>query len=162
MAHFIKKGLLSRSKNCFTKSLIIILGFGLMAEVSLADDRDIEIDRLIGSHRMVLNWIGWKDDGYAHVLEVDGQMFINGFQENDNGETLFIQGKILDAAKNSFTFEGTIITRVSKMNGGNACIRTGVQQFKRINVNHRYWRMQEPLNPCTNIEQDYIDIYLRE
>ena len=52
---------------------------------------------------------------------------------------------------------GSIITKVSHVNGGKPVKRKGTYRFTIAGA-RRYWRMQEMNNPMDNC-CDYVDIY---
>jgi hypothetical protein len=120
---------------------------------------EAEVRKLMGRHRLSLQWISWEKPGKAIVTKVGNNLILKGQQIGDNGDYLRIDGRIIDAAKDQFTFEGTIETRVSFINEGQACVREGVQVFARTKPTRKYWRLQNMLNPCTNIETDYVDLF---
>jgi hypothetical protein len=115
--------------------------------------------RLLGSHRFSLQWISWDYFGKATVTERRGTLFITGSQKSrKNADYVAIDGKIIRVDAKQFVFDGKITTKVSSINDGEPCVRNGEMTFK-ITSNRKYWRLQEMLNPCTNVETDYVDIF---
>ena len=115
---------------------------------------------LVGAHRLSLQWISWDRFGKAIVTEKNGSLFIKGEQRGrGNGDYVTLDGVITRVNAKEFTFEGDIITRVSHINKGEPCKRSGEMIF-RITSNRRYWRLQQIDNPCDEAA-DYVDIFFR-
>ncbi|HZS10104.1 MAG TPA: hypothetical protein VFD58_35075 [Blastocatellia bacterium] len=116
--------------------------------------------RLLGDHRLSLQWISWDYFGKASVTERNGTLFIKGEQKSRKGDdSLTIDGMITSVEATQFRFRGTIITRVSHINGGAPCRREGEMTFA-IKGARRYWRLKEMDNPCDGVT-DYVDVYFR-
>ncbi|HYP27302.1 MAG TPA: hypothetical protein VE262_11340 [Blastocatellia bacterium] len=116
--------------------------------------------RLLGEHRLSLQWISWDYFGKAVVRENKGVLSIAGEQKGrGTGDYLKIEGVITEVDTTEIKFKGTIETRVSHINQGNPCKREGEMTF-RITQNRRYWRLKEMDNPCDEAT-DYVDIYFR-
>lgn len=121
--------------------------------------------RLVGEHRLTLQWIGWGDlsgAGLVIVTEHGGALTMRGEQRgrDDNlGDYVRLDGRIVAATRDGFTFEGDVLTRVSHIAGGAECRRHGTFHFT-TKVGRKYWRMQEMDNPCDDAT-DYVDIYFR-
>ncbi len=117
--------------------------------------------QLLGKHKFQLHWISWnrwKDFAELTVVERQGKLVIKGRQQK-GGDYLEIDGFASQVEDKQFTFEGSIITRVSYKNNGNPCRREGTMTFK-ITGKRRYWRLQEMQSPCDETT-DYVDIFLR-
>ncbi|MBP6749924.1 MAG: hypothetical protein KA144_09820 [Xanthomonadaceae bacterium] len=121
--------------------------------------------KLVGKHRLTLQWIGWSDLSVAGKLKIEernGVLRAEGEQtgrgENE-GDLLRVSGKIVSASQDGFVFEGEIVTRVSHIAGGAECKREGRFAFK-TKGGRKYWRLQEMDNPCDQAT-DYVDIYFR-
>ena len=117
--------------------------------------------QLLGRHKFQLHWISWnrwKDFADLTVVERQGKLLIKGHQQK-GGDYLEIDGFASQIEDKQFTFEGTIVTRVSYKNNGNQCRREGTMTFK-ITGKRRYWRLQEMQSPCDETT-DYVDIFLR-
>jgi hypothetical protein len=116
--------------------------------------------KLLGDHRLSLQWISWDYFGKASVIEKNGTLFIKGEQKSREGDdSLKIDGVITSVGAKEFRFRGTIITRVSHINGGAPCRREGEMTFA-IKGARRYWRLREMDNPCDGVT-DYVDVYFR-
>lgn len=116
--------------------------------------------RLLGEHRLSLQWISWDYFGKAVVKENRGLLSISGEQKGrGTGDYLRIEGVFTEVDTAEVKFKGTIETRVSHINQGNPCKREGEMTF-RITQNRRYWRLKEMDNPCDEAT-DYVDIYFR-
>jgi hypothetical protein len=117
--------------------------------------------QLLGKHKFQLHWISWnrwKDFAELTVIERKGRLIIKGRQQK-GGDYLEIDGFASEIDDRQFTFEGTIITRVSYKNNGNPCRREGTMTFKIVGK-RKYWRLQEMQSPCDETT-DYVDIFLR-
>ncbi len=120
--------------------------------------------KLVGKHKLSLQWVSWDYFGSAMVTNkkcssgTKGCYRIIGEQKGrGNGDYLKINGAILSIDGKQFKFSGTIETRVSHINGGSPCVRAGEFTFK-ITGKRKYWRMAEMDNPCDPVT-DYVDIY---
>ena len=117
--------------------------------------------QLLGKHKFQLHWISWnrwKDFADLTVVERQGKLWVKGRQQK-GGDYLEIDGFASQIEDKQFTFEGSIITRVSYKNNGNPCRREGTMTFKIIGK-RKYWRLQEMQSPCDETT-DYVDIFLR-
>jgi hypothetical protein len=116
--------------------------------------------KLLGQHRLALQWISWDYFGKAIVTESNGTLFLKGEQKARKGDDLLsIDGIITEVDAKDFKFKGTIVTKVEFNNGGKPCERNGEMTFT-IKGNRRYWRLKEMENPCEEIV-DYVDIFFR-
>lgn len=116
---------------------------------------------LLGKHKLSLQWISWDYFGTANVTQKGGVFYLKGEQKS-RGETadyVKVNGTITMIDKTSFTFNGTILTRISHINSGNECKREGEMTF-RITGKRKYWRLLEMDNPCDGVA-DYVDIFFR-
>jgi hypothetical protein len=115
---------------------------------------------LLGQHRLSLQWISWDYFGKAIVKDDQGVLLISGEQKGRGSDDyLKIEGRITLVDTKEIVFNGTIVTKVSYINGGNPCTRKGEMTF-RITGNRRYWRLKEMDNPCEQVV-DYVDIFFR-
>jgi len=115
---------------------------------------------LLGRHLMSLQWISWDYFGKATVTNTRGVYRLKGEQKGrGNDDFVRVDGVIRSIDAKQFTFEGTIITQVSHINGGEPCTRDGEFVF-RITGKRKYWRLMEMDNPCDGVT-DYVDIYFR-
>ena len=152
----------------FTLCLILILAALTIAAAQKSEKvypkvivNDMAAEQmLLGVHRFSLQWISWDYFGKATVTEKNGSLFIKGEQRGrGNDDLVTMDGVITRVDAKEFTFEGEIITRVSHINNGQPCKRTGEMVF-RVTGNRRYWRLQQMNNPCDEAA-DYIDIFFR-
>ena len=115
---------------------------------------------LLGRHKLSLQWISWDHFGTASVTNKAGVYSIKGEQKGrGNGDYVRIDGTIVSIGPKEFAFEGSIVTRISHINGGEPCTREGDFTF-RITGKRKYWRLMEMDNPC-DTATDYVDVYLR-
>ena len=115
---------------------------------------------LLGKHRFSLQWISWDYFGTATVTDKKGVLYLKGEQKRRGGnDYLTIDGVITSIDEKEFKFNGTIVTKVSHINGGEPCTRTEEMTFA-ITKNRRYWRLQDMRNPCDDV-LDYVDIFFR-
>jgi hypothetical protein len=117
--------------------------------------------QLLGKHKVNLQWIGWdkwEEFGDLKVFDREGTLFIKGGQTKGD-DYLEIDGEVLNIGAREFTFQGSIVTRVSHKNEGKPCERYGKMLFK-ITEKRKYWRLQEMQSPC-DITTDYVDIFMR-
>jgi hypothetical protein len=152
----------------FTLSLIVILATITTAAAQKSDKYYPKVvvndmaakQSLLGVHRFSLQWISWNYFGKATVTEKNGSLFIKGEQRGrGNDDYVTMDGVITRVDAKEFTFDGEIITRVSHINKGEPCKRTGEMTF-RATGNRRYWRLQQIDNPCDQAA-DYVDIFFR-
>jgi hypothetical protein len=117
--------------------------------------------KLLGKHRVSLQWVSWDYFGQATVIDDQGLLRLTGKQQSRKGDDyLTIEGIINSVDTRSFLFEGKIISKVSHINNGQPCLREGKFTFQITN-NRPYWRLKEMENPCEQVV-DYIDIYFRK
>jgi len=116
--------------------------------------------KLLGKHKLSLQWISWDYFGSALVKNSKGVYSIKGEQKGrETGDLVTVDGVIRSISTKDFTFYGTIVTQVSHINAGKPCERKGEMTF-RITDKRRYWRLQQIDNPCDAVA-DYVDIYFR-
>jgi hypothetical protein len=158
----------SAASENFMKNTLIATGILILASVSLfAQERTIINDTaassmLIGRHKLSLQWISWDYFGTATVTQRAGVLSVKGEQRGhgqSSKDFVTVEGMIVSVDKNQFVMKGTIITRISHINGGKPCERHGDFTFK-ITGKRKYWRLQEMDNPCDEAT-DYVDIYFR-
>ncbi len=113
--------------------------------------------RLLGRHSFSLQWISWKKFGVADIRrDASGRLTVEA-RQTLNGDEAVVKGRVTVMDDRTFVVDGEVMTRVSHINGGNACIRSGSFTFKATGK-RKYWRMQEMTNPCEDVV-DYVDIY---
>ncbi len=114
--------------------------------------------KLLGKHKLSLQWISWDYFGTATVTEKNGVLYLKGEQKSREGNDFVkVDGTITSVEAKSFTFTGTIITQVSHNNDGKPCTRAGEMTFA-ITGKRKYWRLQQMQSLCGG-ETDYVDIY---
>jgi len=115
---------------------------------------------LLGKHKISLQWISWEYFGVANVTNKGGVYRLKGEQKGrESTDLVTVDGVITRIDAKEFKFDGKVVTRVTHVNGGKPCERTGEMTF-RITGTRRYWRMQQIDNPCDGVA-DYVDIYFR-
>ncbi|MEW6734756.1 MAG: hypothetical protein AB1489_25750 [Acidobacteriota bacterium] len=118
-------------------------------------------EKLLGPHRFSLQWISWDYFGKVNISDDNGMLVVKGDQRSrKDDDYLTIDGVITLVESREFKFNGTIITKVSHINNGQPCKRSGEMTF-RITSNRKYWRLKEMDNPCEGVV-DYVDIYFRQ
>jgi hypothetical protein len=139
--------------------------FVATASDSFAQQRTVIRDQkaakmLLGSHLMSLQWISWDQHGRAKVTARGGVYYLTGEQKGiGNSNLLTVDGRITEITAKEFKFDGTIITKIDHINGGQPCERKGEMTF-RVTGKRKYWRLMEMNNPCDEAA-DYVDIYFR-
>ena len=88
----------------------------------------------------------------------DGRIYCSGGQSNKEGDYLKINGYVTIVTPLHIRITGTIVTRVSYINGGEPVTRKGTYNFTIAGA-RRYWRMSEMNNPSPDGGCDYVDIY---
>ena len=147
------------------RALIAFAVIVIFASFAGAQERTIVNDQaaarmLLGRHKLSLQWISWDYFGAATVTNRAAVYSIKGEQKGrGNGDYVRIEGMIVSIDPKQFVFEGSIITRVSHINGGQPCTRQGDFTF-RVTGKRKYWRLVEMDNPC-DTATDYVDIYFR-
>ncbi|HEX4946316.1 MAG TPA: hypothetical protein VFZ34_06625 [Blastocatellia bacterium] len=143
-----------------TLSLLLFLAFALPLEAqtkTVVKDKAAKA-KLLGKHKLSLQWISWDYFGTATVTEKNGVLHLKGEQKSRKGSDFVkVDGTITAIETKSFTFTGTITTQVSHNNEGKPCTRAGEMTFA-ITGKRKYWRLQQMQSPC-GIETDYVDIY---
>jgi hypothetical protein len=143
-------------KNTILKAIkVLLISCCLMAEFSFAQT-------IAGTHKVALQWISWDYFGTVKTVSQngDGSWQIEGGQvSKTNGDYLKISGVIdhYEMPAKTLVFSGTIVTKVSHINGGQACVRRGNFEFKAV-PGRRYWRLTQMQNPCDGVT-DYVDIF---
>lgn len=143
-------------------------------EKTIVHDKQAK-QKLLGKHKLALQWISWDRLGTATVTEVDGQLRLKGEQLGTDGaepstdtrpgapgnigDYLKLDGIITELGAKEFKFKGKIQMRVSSINAGKPCDRNGTYTFA-LKSHPTYWRMQEINNPCDSVV-DYVDLFCR-
>jgi hypothetical protein len=116
--------------------------------------------RLLGRHKISLQWISWDYFGAATVTNKGGVYRLKGEQKGrESSDLVSVDGVITQIDAKEFKFKGKVVTQVSHINGGKPCEREGEMTF-RITGKRKYWRLMEMDNPCDGVT-DYVDIYFR-
>ena len=113
-----------------------------------------------GSHAFTIQWISFNDKnpGKVNIKMIgEDEYSIEGAQRDaKTNEYVTIKGTFLNRGR-TLKFNGTIVSKINTVNGGQPCERTGLQLFKASGV-RKYWRLQQLLN-CDGQITDYIDIF---
>jgi hypothetical protein len=145
-----------------TVSILLLVAFAFPLE---AQNKTVVKDKaakakLLGKHKLSLQWISWDYFGTATITEKNGVLYLKGEQKSKQGtDFVKVEGTITTVEAKSFTFTGTIITQVSHNNEGKPCTREGEMTFA-ITGKRKYWRLQQMQSPC-GVETDYVDVYFR-
>ena len=147
-------------KKLFVIGLIVFgLSFAALAQKTVVNNARAK-SMLLGKHRFSLQWISWDYFGAATVTERGGVLYVKGEQKQRGGSDFVrIEGRIKEVNAKDFRFDGSVVTQVSHINGGEACTRDGEMTFK-ITGTRKYWRLAEMNNPCDGVT-DYVDIFFR-
>jgi hypothetical protein len=147
------------------QTLALLFLIGAVALGGFAQSKTVIRDQkaakmLLGRHKASLQWISWDYFGTANVIDRKGIFYLTGEQKGRKSTDLVrIDGVITSIDEREFIFNGTIVTQVTHINGGNPCTREGEMTF-RITGKRKYWRLQSINNPCDEVA-DYVDIYFR-
>ena len=121
--------------------------------------RETVARNILGDHPCSLQWISWKKFGKVTISEgSDGRIYCRGGQNGDDGDYLKIDGYVTIVTPLHIRITGTIITKVSHINGGKPVTRKGTYNFTIAGA-RKYWRMREMNNPSPDGVTDYVDIY---
>lgn len=146
----------------FLLVMLAVLSFSASAQEKTVVTDNAAKAMLLGKHKMSLQWISWDYFGTANVTQRAGVFYLKG-EQNGRGENVGdyvkVDGTISRIDKTSFSFNGTILIKVSHNNGGAECKREGDMTF-RITGKRKYWRLQEMTSPCEDVT-DYVDIFFR-
>lgn len=152
-------------KSVLSKKLLVLITLAVLAVSAAGQERTDVNDAaaakmLVGRHKLSLQWISWDYFGSANVTNSRGVYRIKGDQKGrGNNDFVKIDGVIKSIDVKEFVFEGTIITQISHINGGQPCTRDGEFTFK-ITGKRKYWRLMQMDNPCDPVT-DYVDVYFR-
>jgi len=120
---------------------------------------DPSIQLKAGVHPISLHWISWDKKGTAEVIpDQDGWYKISGSQLNEDREYLNIEGRIRRISAKELEFDGIVVTRVKMNNGGEPCIKKGLQRFYGKG-SRTYYRLQNMENCSGGNLVDYVDIF---
>lgn len=111
-----------------------------------------------GTHDLTLQWIGWDRPGKVEIQQAtQGRYSVQGSQRRGD-DSLYIDGFITPVTPEKLLFEGTLRYRVSDLNGGAPCDKSGRQEFLSTK-GRKYWRLQNMINCEGGLTTDYVDIY---
>jgi hypothetical protein len=110
-----------------------------------------------GKHNLTLQWIGWDNPGSVTIAPAENGWYTISGQQVKGENYLKINGRIKPVNPQELEFDGEVETRISNINNGEPCLKTGKKAFKATG-DHQYWRLQDMTN-CQGRIVDYIDIY---
>lgn len=139
-----------------------------------------EVDRLVGGHGCILQNLGMGDTSFFSTASTVGQceftiaktnptdkepqLVVVGLQKLKNGNLMMLSGTIPRnlITKESFEFEGQIVTKVNTINEGDSCQSQGRFLFRKARAPSKYWQFSQA-NPCTTSGEatDTIIIWFR-
>ena len=126
--------------------------------LKLKEDPVSEEGGIAGKHALTLQWISWEEPGSVTIIPAaNGWYTITGRQAKSE-DYLRITGRIKPVNDRELEFEGEIETRVSHLNNGEPCLKTGKKMFKATGT-RQYWRLQDMSNCESSSTLDYVDIY---
>lgn len=111
-----------------------------------------------GKHALTLQWISWDQPGSVTIIPSENGWYTITGRQAKNEDYLKITGRIKPLNERELEFEGEIETRVSHLNNGEPCLKTGKKLFKATS-SRAYWRLQDMSNCESASTLDYIDIY---
>jgi len=111
-----------------------------------------------GKHALTLQWISWDEPGSVTIIPAENGWYTITGRQAKNEDYLKITGRIKPVSERELEFEGEIESRISHLNNGEPCLKTGKKTFKATG-DRQYWRLQDMSN-CENASTlDYVDIY---
>ena len=117
-----------------------------------------EDDSFTGKHALTLQWISWDQPGSVTIIPAENGWYTITGRQAKNDDYLRITGRIKPVNEKELEFEGEIETRVSHLNNGEPCLKTGKKIFKATG-SRQYWRLQDMSNCENSSTLDYVDIY---
>lgn len=114
-------------------------------------------DGFAGKHKLTLQWISWDNPGSVTIVPAENGWYTISGQQTNGDNYLKINGRIKPVNPQELEFDGEVETRVSSINNGEPCLKTGKKVFKATG-DRKYWRLQDMTN-CEGTTVDYIDIY---
>ncbi len=128
------------------------------------DVQDAKVaQELVGSHGVILEWIGKQPWGELIVFENLGLYYLSGSQKGEGKaakDTLSISGYVSRIDDKGFTLVGTIEYHLYQYDGPVHCERDGTHRFQRV-PNSNTWRASGSAKPCGDW-QDSLEVYLRK
>ena len=144
--------------------LASLAGLALLAGPAplVADDArmaldEVTVDRLVNNRGVTLQWIGWDRRGQADARRgPDGGLYLTASQiDPARPGALWLDGKVIEAGPDWFTFEG-LIRITHSPDQGRVCEANKTWHFA-ITQNRKYYRLRE-FEWCDGLT-DYIDLY---
>lgn len=88
--------------------------------------------RLVGTHRLSLQWIDWGDLDRAGPVEIGerGDILVVEGSETLGEQRLDTHGHITSATTDGFGFEGAITMQLGSVAGAAPCTRCGTIHFR--------------------------------
>jgi len=127
-----------------------------LADEAKTDAGTVTYGRLKHNTGITLQWIGWDDRGVVMFREAGGVSYLSGGQiDPAGGGSLWLDGEVIDAGDDYFTFEG-LIRIANSPDTGRICEDTKRWHFA-ITQDRKYYRLRE-FEWCDGLT-DYIDIY---
>jgi hypothetical protein len=138
------------------KQLIIIASLFIITFQSRSQVKPVRA----GWHSFTIQWISLNKSspGRVNIKHLGDQEYsIQGEQRDPKSkEYVSIKGTFLNQGK-TLKFNGTIVSKINSINGGQPCELKGLAIFK-ASGKRQYWRLQQMLN-CDGQTTDYIDIF---
>ena len=100
----------------FAVLFLLILGLtaGVFAQQKTTVKSASAARLLAGKHKLALQWISWDYFGSAVVKVNKGVYSVKGEQKSrENNDFVTVDGFITSISAKEFTFDGTIITKIS-------------------------------------------------
>lgn len=119
--------------------------------------------QLVGSHGVILEWIGKQPWGELIVFEDLGLYYLTGSQTGEGKaakDTLSIIGFVTRIDDKGFTLQGTIEYHLYQFDNPVHCKREGTHRFRRV-PNSNTWQASGTAKPCGDW-QDSVEVYLRK
>jgi hypothetical protein len=142
-------------------AIILVCSMSLLAGDRPTVVQDAAAKRkLLGVHGFTCQWVQWgREKGRVAITEDRGRLRLKGEQvAKGTGDSVRIEGDILEVKAKSFLFRGRIVLQVTHLNGGKPCERDGDFDFQ-IRGGRKFWRMRPMENPCDPPVVDYIDVH---
>ena len=93
--------------------LLLIFSFPIFAQQKTIVSDAKAKQRLLGRHRLSLQWISWDYFGAAAVTQKNGVMYLKGNQKGrGNADFLTVDGIITSIGAKEFLFDGKIVTQI--------------------------------------------------
>lgn len=138
-------------------ALVLALATGPVAADEAAPALDeVTLDRLANNRGVTLQWISWDQRGHANLRQGSDGYYLTGSQVDPaRPGALWLDGKVIEAGPDWFTFEG-LIRITHSPDQGRVCEANKTWHFA-ITQNRKYYRLRE-FEWCDGLT-DYVDIY---